>query len=33
MPVKLRRIGSIYDACIDTARTEENYRNLGAGPR
>jgi len=33
MPVKLRRIGSIYDACIETARISESYRNLGADPR
>jgi len=33
MPVKLRCIGSNYDACIDAARISESYRNLGADPR
>ena len=33
MPVKLKRIGSSYDAYIDSAKVGEVYRNLGVGPR
>ena len=33
MPVKLKRIGSSYDAYVDGTRAGEVYRNLGAGPR
>ncbi len=33
MPVKLRRIGSSYDAYVDGAKVGEVYRNLGTGPR
>lgn len=33
MRVKLKRIGSSYDAYIDGAKIGEVYRNLGAGRR
>ena len=33
MPVKLKRLGSSYDAYVDGAKVGEVYRNLGAGPR
>ena len=32
MPVKLKRLGSSYDAYVDGAKVGEVYRNLGAGP-
>ena len=33
MPVKLKRIGSSYDAYVDGAKVGEVFRNLGVGPR